>query len=122
MIEQASLYYGKAMEMAKKAGNDHILSSSVCRLSECYVKMGRGEEAMDLHKSLCDKIGKERMDPDAIIEFAEIMFLDNSMIPHALTILEDHLETIASSWENHNQCRAYQMIAKVYRKNNDFAK
>ena len=87
-------------------------------LSECYVMTGRADEAMDLHKS---QIGKESLDHDAILLFAEVLQVnhDNS---HALTILEEHLEAIETSCENQEQCRAYGNIARLYRGKNDFTK
>jgi len=90
-------------------------------LSECYVKMNRVEEAMDLHKSLCDEIGKESMDPDTILSFAVIL-RTNSEHSRALELLEEHLEAIDRSLEKREQCLAYEMIAILYYKNNDFAK
>ena len=55
-MEEATLYYQKAIEMAKKAGDNRNLSDGVLSLSQCYVKMGRGQEAMDLYMGLCDEI------------------------------------------------------------------
>ena len=121
-IEQATLYFQKAIKLSKKAGDNVMLSEGWFCLYECYVMMGRAEEAMDIYKSLCDEIGKESIDPDSILTFAGILFCDNSKVSHALEILEEHLDTIGSSWENQNQCRAYQLIAGLYCKNNDFAK
>ena len=92
-IEKASLYYKKAVELAKKAGNNEILTKGVLSLTKFYVEMGRVEEAMDLHKSLWDKIGKESMDPDTILDFADILEA-NHEYPRALEILEDYLEAI----------------------------
>ena len=121
-IEEASLYYKKGIELAKKAGNNENLSNAVLGLSECYVKTGRVDEAMDLHKSLCDEIGKESLDPsNAILEFADIL-VDYQENSRALAILEEYLEAIERSWENQNQCLAYHMIARLYNGKNDFAK
>jgi len=120
-IEEATVYFKKTIEMAKQAGNnDILLSDGMLGLAQCYVKMGRAQEAMDLHKSLCDEIGKESMNPVAIVELAGV-FLKNSKISRALEIFEEHLEAIESSWENQNQCLAYEMIASLYCKKNDFA-
>jgi len=120
-IEQASLYYQKAIEMAKKAGNNDILTKGVICLSQCYVEMGRVDEAMDLHKSLCDEIGKESLNPDDILRFADILEKNHDH-SRAITILEEHLGAIESSWEKQKQCRAYEMIARIYSDKNDFAK
>ena len=98
-IEQATLYYKKTVELAKKAGNNEILTKGVLGLSECYVKMGRVEAAMDFHKSLRDEIGKESMDPNIILQTAEILE-DHHEHSRALEILEEHGDIIASSWEN----------------------
>jgi len=83
-----------------------ILSNGVLNLATCYVKTGRVHEAMDLHKSLCDEIGKESMEPDTILRFAEILeeHLERS---RALTILEEHLEAIDRSWGKQEQYLAY---------------
>jgi len=81
----------------------------VCNLSEGYVKIGRVEEAMDLHKSFCDEIGEESMDPDAILRFAAILD-DNREHLRALGILEEYLEAIESSWGKREQCSAYGKI------------
>ena len=120
-IEQASLYYKKSIEMAKKAGNNENLPKCVILLSQCYAQMDRVEEAMDLYKSLCDEIGKERMDPDNILPFAQTL-MNNHEPSHALEILEEHLEIIESSWENQNQSIAYEIIARIYLGKNAFAK
>ena len=120
-IEKATLYYQKAIEMAKKAGDNAILTDGVLNLSECYLMTGRVDEAMDRHKSLCEEIGKESLDPIAILQFGEIL-QDQHENSRALTILEEYLEAIESFWENKNQCLAYQMIAFLYFKKNDFAK
>ena len=95
-IEQATLYYQKAIELAKKAGDNDILAKGVMCLSGFYVEVGRVEEAMDLYKSLYDKIGKERMDPKAILSFAEILE-DTPEYSIALEILEHYLDTIERS-------------------------
>ena len=120
-IQQASLYYKKYVEIAKKAGNKVMISEGVLSLAECYVKYGRVEEAMDLHKSLCDEIGKESLDTKAILEFAGMLqdHLENS---RALEILEHNVDTIEISWEKQEQCRAYGLIASLYCFMNDFAK
>ena len=122
-IDEAWGYLTKAIELAKKAGNNQILSSAVLSLSRCYVKMRRVEEAMELHKTLCDEIGKESLDPDSILQFAEILTKNiGSGCSRALAILDHHLGAIESSWENEKQCRAYDMIAILYQGRNDFAK
>ena len=87
VIEQATLYYKNAIELAKKAGNNR--TAGVISLSECYVKKGRIDEAMDLCKSRCDEIGKESMDPGIIIAFAKLL-QDHHETSHALEILEEH--------------------------------
>jgi len=121
-IEQAILYFNKAIELTKKAGNNDFLTKGASLgLSDCYIKMGRVDEAMDVYKSLFDEIGKESIDPVDIIHFAEIL-RTNSEMSRALEIFEEHLEAIESSWENQNQCLAYEMIASLYCKKNDFAK
>ena len=120
-IEEATLYFNKAIEMAKKAGDKEILTDGVVCLAQCYLKMGRVQEAMDLYKSLCEEIGKESMDPNPIIEFAQIL-KDHHENSRALTILEEHLEAIESSWKKREQCRAYEIIAFLYCRKNDFAK
>jgi len=120
-IEQASLYFKKAVELAKKAGNNVLLTLGVGCLSACYVEMSRVDEAMDLYKSLCDEIGKESLDANAILEFAEILRV-NYETSRALTILENHLEVIDRSWGKQEQCRAYGMMAEIYCTKNDFTK
>ena len=120
-IEQASVYFKKSVELAKKAGDNEILTKGVLHLFECYIKMGRVGEAMDLHKSLCDEIGKESMDPSNILEFVQTL-KDNHEPSRALEILEEHLDNIERSWEKREQCLAYDMIALLYCKKNDFAK
>ena len=57
-IEEATLYCQKSIELAKKAGDNHILTEGVFHLAKCYGMTGRVDEAMDLFKSLCDEIGK----------------------------------------------------------------
>jgi len=120
-IEEATLYYQKAVELAKKARNNELFTKGVISLTECYVETERIDEAMDLHKTLCDEIGKESLNPDDILLFAEILQYHRKY-SRALEITEEHLETIESSWENQNQCRAYGLISKIYRKQHDFAK
>jgi len=121
-IEEATLYFKKTIEFAKKGGDNPNLTKGLLSLCECYVKNGRIEEAMDLHKSRCDEIGKGRMDPDNILTFSEIL-MDNDEHSLSLTILEEHLENIDRSWGKQEQCRAYHMIAFFYcNKKNDFAK
>ena len=100
------------MELAKKAGENKTVSGIVIFLSECYVEMGRVDEVMDLHKSLCDEIGRKSLDPDAVLEFARLLD-KNSENSHALTILEHHLESIESSWEKREQCEAYGIISSL---------
>jgi len=73
-IEEASVYYKKGVQLAKKAGNNELLTDGVRWLSECYVKTRRFDEAMDVHKSHCDEIGKENMDPNDILSFAAVLF------------------------------------------------
>jgi len=119
-IQEATLHFGKAIELAKKAGDNDLLTKGVIFLSDFYVKTGRVEEAMDLYKSLCDEIGKESLDPEAILRFARL--LENSETSRALAILEEYLEAIDRSWGKQEQCRAYAIIASLYRKKNDFAK
>jgi len=89
-IEEATLYFKTTIELAKQVGDNEFHTKGVLYLSECYVEMDRVDEA----KSLCDEIGKESMDPEAILEFAE-EFGVNSV--RALTILEEYLEVIESS-------------------------
>ena len=98
-----------------------MLNDAVICLSEWYVAMDRVEEAIELHKSLCDEIGKESMEPDAILQFAMLLQgqHENS---RALTILEDYLEVVERSWGELDQCRAYAILAALYRIKNDFAK
>jgi len=62
-IEQASLYFGNSIKLARKAGDNEMLTKGMLSLATCYVKMGRVDEAMDLYMSLCEEIGKESMDP-----------------------------------------------------------
>jgi len=68
---------------------------------------------MDLHKSLCDEIG---LNPDDILLFAEILQYHREY-SRALEIIEEHLETNESFWGKREQCRAYGLIAMIYRKN-----
>jgi len=76
---------------------------------------------MDLYKSVCDEIGKESLDPDGILQFAEILLVHDEHTP-ALTLLEEHLDNIERSWEKQEQCRAYEFLAAYYQAKNDFAK
>jgi len=115
---KATLYYHEAVEFAKKARNNELFTKAVISLTECYVETGRVDEAMDLHKSRCDEIGK---DPDEILLFAEIL-QDHREYSRALEIIEEHLETIERSWENQYQCYAYELIAELYWKTKDYAK
>jgi len=89
-MEQAIIHYTKAVELAKKGTDDSkALFSSVCvyGLAKCYVQTGKPEKAMDLHKSLCDDIGKERIDPNYILMFHQLL-QDNSESSRAREILE----------------------------------
>ena len=72
-IEEATLYYKKTVELAKKAGDNEILTDGVLNIAKCSVMMGRVDEAMDLHKSRCDEIGKESMNADIILQFTKIL-------------------------------------------------
>ena len=85
------MYFEKVVELAKKAGDNVMLTKGVFCLSECCVKTGRIAEAIDLYKSVCDEIGKGStcMDPDDILRFAETLE-DHHETSQALTILEDH--------------------------------
>jgi len=118
--EEATLYYQKAIELAKKAGDNDFLTKGVICISECYLEMDRVDEVMGLHKSRCEEIGKESA-PIAVLQFAE-MLQANHETSRALAILEEHLEAIARSLEKREQCRAYGIIAGLYCKNTDFAK
>ena len=40
-IDEATLYYQNAVELAKKARNNELFTKGVIGLAECYVKMGR---------------------------------------------------------------------------------
>jgi len=62
-IEEATLYCQKAMDMAKKADNNDNLTKAVLCLSECYVENVSIDEAMDLHKSLCERNWKGEYGP-----------------------------------------------------------
>jgi len=118
-MEQAIVYYQKQAEMAKKAGNNSMVTESVLCRAECYVKIVRVDEAMDLHKSLCEEIGKESLDPNTILRFAEI-FRKNSELSRALEILEHHLDVIERSWDEPMQRKALLQIASLYQDNNDY--
>ena len=118
-IEHATSYFKKAAEL--EGGNNVIRTAGMLGLAQCYVKMGRVEEAMDLYKSLCDEIGKETLHPVAILELAEILRV-NHETSRSLTILEEHLDNIERSWEKPEQCRAYEFIAAHYRAKTDYAK
>jgi len=120
-IEQATLYYEKTNELAKKAGDNEMLSKGGLCLAQCYVETGRVEEAMDLYKSLCEEIGKESLHHEAILVFTGALH-DNHEISRALPILEEYLGAIESSWGKRDQCTAYGLIATLYRGKNDFAK
>lgn len=63
-IEQAIVYFQKSIEMAKKAGNEKFQVGGSLGLAECYLKTDRTEKAMELHDSLCAKIGLDRIDRD----------------------------------------------------------
>jgi len=120
-IEQASLYFGNSIKLARKAGDNEVLTKGMLSLATCYVKMGRVDEAMDLYMSLCEEIGKESMDPGNILAFAENLQV-NHETSQALTILKEYLEVIARSWGKRDQCGAYYIIARLYHDKNDFTK
>jgi len=119
-MEQVILYYKKHTVFAKKAGDNDGISVSVFSLAKYYVMMDRVDEAMDLHKSLCDEIGKERMEPHAIISFTEI--LNQKSESRALTILGEYLDVIERTWGEPMKSRALIMIAALYSRKNDFSK
>jgi len=52
-VQQATLYY------KKEAGDNEMLSEGVLSLAKCSADMGIVQEAINLHKSLCDEIGKD---------------------------------------------------------------
>ena len=110
--EEATLYYQKAIELAKKAGDNDFLTKGVICISECYLEMDRVDEVMGLHKSRCEEIGKESA-PIAVLQFAE-MLQANHETSRALAILEEHLEAIERSWGKREQCLAYGIIAILY--------
>jgi len=120
-IDQAIMYYKKSIGMAKQDREVFWLTPVVVDLAECYIKTGRMEEAMDLHKSLRDENGKESMNPDAILSFVKLL-QDYHELSRALQILEEHLDIIESSWENQMQCKAYDSITFLYCRKNDFSK
>jgi len=108
-IEEATLYYQKAIELAKR----RVTMIYLFYLFECYVKNDRIEEAMDLYKSLCEEVGKESLDPNIILGFSQIR-VNKHEYSRLLTILEEHLEAIEISWGKREQCKAYEVIARLY--------
>jgi len=74
---------------------------------------------MDLHKGLCDVIGKERIDPNYILMFHQLL-QDNSENSRAREILEEHVDVIESSWDKSMQGPAYAMLAVLTEANNDW--
>jgi len=120
-VEEAITCYIKSVELAKNAGDNELLNLAVRCLTQCYVETARIEEAMDVYKSLCDELGKESLEPDTIIEFAEILEVHHET-SHALEIFEENMDIIESSWEIQNRCKVYEMIGRLYVGKNDFAK
>jgi len=90
-------------------------------LAKCYAQTGKPEKAMDLHKSLCDDGGKERIDPNYILMFNQLL-QDNSESSRAREILEEHVDVIDSSWDKSMQGPAHDMLAVLTEANNDWTK
>jgi len=82
---------------------------------------GRADQASKIFtRAFVTKL--ERSVWKAILRFAEIPQEINHETSRALTILEEYLEAIERSWEKREQCRAYEIIAALYGRKNDFAK
>jgi len=113
-VDRAIVCYQKAIEIAKKASDKHRQEYSVLGLTDCYVKTGRIQEAMDLHKSLVADIGKECLDPVYLIGFT-VFLKRHKEFGRALEVLDEHLDVIESTWDKPNQAKAYGMIADNHR-------
>jgi len=121
-MEQAIIYYTKAVEFAKKGTDSKkLFITTMYDLAKCYIQTGRSEKAMDLHKSICDDIGKEMIDPNHILMFNQLL-QDNSENSRALEILEEHVGVIESCWDKSMQGPAYAMLAELNEANNDWIK
>jgi len=102
-----------------KAGGARASFTPRLALSQCYVDTGKPESAMDLYKSLGDKIGKEEMDASFVLDFAKIL---KGCHEHclALEVLEDHLGIIEGFWHKLNQGKSYNSMACHYNNIYDF--
>jgi len=76
---------------------------------------------MDLQKSLVADIGKERLDPDCILEFAYNVKRHNEF-GRALEVLPEHLDVIESTWDKPKQAKAYGMISDHHLNSSDYNK
>jgi len=118
-IDQAIVRFQKGIEMAKKTSNDPLQAVTTWHLADCFIETGRIQEAMDLHKSLIADIGKERLDPDCILEFAYNLNASD-FYSQSLEVLEEHLDVIESTWDTPKQAQAYGMIADNYLGGSDY--
>jgi hypothetical protein len=50
-VETAIVHFQKAIDLGKEVGDQRGIKESMLCLAECYVKMNRVEQAMDLYKS-----------------------------------------------------------------------
>jgi len=89
-VDQAIVHFQKAIEMAKKASNECLHHGAVRNLAECYIMMGRIQEAMDLHKSLVADIGKERLMPNYILGVTASL-INHKEFGRALEVLQNNL-------------------------------
>jgi len=110
--EQAIMHYAKAVELSKKGTKDSHRCTSVYGLARLYAQSGKPEKAMELHQSLCADIGKERIDPNALLMFNQLLREHNEN-SRSLEILEAHVDVIESSWDKTMQGPAYAMLASV---------
>ena len=109
-VEQAIVCFQKALEIAKKASGKRLQAVATWDLTDCFIETGRIEEVMNLHKSLVADIGKERLDPDCILGFADALN-DSNFYSHSLEVLHEHVDVIESTWDKPEQGKAYGVIA-----------
>jgi len=120
-VDQAIVHFQKAIEMAKKASNELLHLLAVLNLAECYIITGSIQEATDLHKSLVADIGKERLDSNYILSFTSALG-KHQEFGHALEVLHENLDAIASTWEKTEQGKAYSLIGYTFFEMHDYNK
>jgi len=120
-IDQEIVCYQKAIERAKQASNKFLEAVAMWGLADSFVWTGRIQEAMDLHKSLVDDIGKERLDPNCILEFAHNLKRHHEF-GRELEVLQEHLDVIESTWDKPKQAHAYGQLGYIFVEMYDYNK